>query len=95
MVDRPTDFEDGFYSIENPLVFHFGHVYSPHNNTLYNELVTCLAEEVNTRSEVDNYGENINLDCLHLRCISALLVVSPYEDACVGCHSFNFPFLLQ
>lgn len=55
VIDRPTDFEDGFYSIENPLLFHYGHTNPLHNPVLYNSLLSSLAEEVNTRSEVDKY----------------------------------------
>ncbi|XP_041366573.1 polyribonucleotide 5'-hydroxyl-kinase Clp1-like [Gigantopelta aegis] len=53
VVERPADVEEGF-SQNAPLVFHYGH-YSPADNlTLYNMLVTRLADVINLRCEQSN-----------------------------------------
>lgn len=50
LVERPADVEEGF-SQQAPLVFHFGHKSPGDNITLYNTLVTRLAEVVGLRME--------------------------------------------
>uniref|UniRef100_A0A2R5LJW0 Protein CLP1 homolog n=2 Tax=Ornithodoros turicata TaxID=34597 RepID=A0A2R5LJW0_9ACAR len=50
LVERPADIEEGF-SQQAPLVYHFGHNYPGANATLYNVLVSRMAEVINMRAE--------------------------------------------
>ena len=48
IVERTADVEEGF-SLQAPLVYHFGHRSPSDNLELYNLLITQLAEDVNER----------------------------------------------
>ncbi|XP_077515565.1 protein CLP1 homolog isoform X2 [Amblyomma americanum] len=50
LVERPADVEEGF-SQQAPLVYHYGHNTPGTNATLYNVLVSRLAEVINQRAE--------------------------------------------
>lgn len=50
LVERPASIDEGF-SQEAPLVYHFGHKTPTSNVTLYNMLLTQLANTVNERVE--------------------------------------------
>ncbi|KAL3250133.1 hypothetical protein MRX96_055731 [Rhipicephalus microplus] len=50
LVERPADVEEGF-SQQAPLVYHYGHSTPGTNATLYNVLVSRLAEVINQRAE--------------------------------------------
>ncbi|GLH13385.1 hypothetical protein R5R35_007426 [Gryllus longicercus] len=52
LVERPASVEEGF-SQQAPLVYHFGHKAPNGNLTLYNILVTRLAEEVQERMQAN------------------------------------------
>ena len=51
MVERPASVEEGF-SQNAPLVYHYGHTSPGHNNVLYKELVSRLADVVRERMKV-------------------------------------------
>ena len=57
MVERTADIEEGFVQ-SAPLVFHFGHNTPSMNLTLYNLLISRLADVVNLKSDESNKGEN-------------------------------------
>ncbi|KAJ8313485.1 hypothetical protein KUTeg_008046, partial [Tegillarca granosa] len=50
VVERPADVEEG-YSSAAPLVFHYGHTSPSHNLTLYNLLVSKMADVVVERNQ--------------------------------------------
>lgn len=50
VVERPADVEEG-YSSAAPLVFHYGHTSPSHNLTLYNLLVSKMADVVNMKCD--------------------------------------------
>ncbi|KAG0421179.1 hypothetical protein HPB47_002942, partial [Ixodes persulcatus] len=50
LVERPAEVEEGF-SQQAPLVYHYGHSSPGTNATLYNVLVSRLAEVINLRAE--------------------------------------------
>nr|XP_055033873.1 polyribonucleotide 5'-hydroxyl-kinase Clp1 [Misgurnus anguillicaudatus]XP_055033874.1 polyribonucleotide 5'-hydroxyl-kinase Clp1 [Misgurnus anguillicaudatus] len=51
-IERPADVEEGF-SVQAPLVFHFGSTTPGTNIKLYNKLTSCLAEVFSQRCEVN------------------------------------------
>ncbi|KAG7517482.1 Polyribonucleotide 5' [Solea senegalensis] len=51
-IERPADVEEGF-SVQAPLVYHFGSTTPGTNIKLYNKLTSCLAEVFSQRCEVD------------------------------------------
>lgn len=61
MVERPAVVEESF-SQAAPLVYHYGHVNMSNNSTLYNTLVSRMAEVIhqrmaeNPRSNYNNYN---------------------------------------
>ncbi|XP_022246183.1 polyribonucleotide 5'-hydroxyl-kinase Clp1-like isoform X3 [Limulus polyphemus] len=50
LVERPADVEEGF-SQQAPLVYHYGHKSPGNNITLYNMLVSRIAEVISLRAE--------------------------------------------
>lgn len=50
VVERPADVEEGFTQ-SAPLVFHFGHTTPSKNLTLYNLLVSRIADVVNMKCD--------------------------------------------
>lgn len=59
MVERPAEVEESF-SQAAPLVYQFGHISMSNNSTLYNTLVSRMAEVIHQRME-DNPRSNFNL----------------------------------
>ncbi|XP_064200141.1 polyribonucleotide 5'-hydroxyl-kinase Clp1 isoform X4 [Anguilla rostrata] len=51
-IERPADVEEGF-SVQAPLVYHFGSTTPGTNIKLYNKLTSCLAEVFSQRCEVN------------------------------------------
>ncbi|XP_057707139.1 polyribonucleotide 5'-hydroxyl-kinase Clp1 [Corythoichthys intestinalis] len=51
-IERPADVEEGF-SVQAPLVYHFGSTSPGTNIKLYNKLTSCLAEVFSQRCEVN------------------------------------------
>ncbi|CAB1325459.1 unnamed protein product [Coregonus sp. 'balchen'] len=51
-IERPADVEEG-YSVQAPLVYHFGSTTPGTNIKLYNKLTSCLAEVFSQRCEVN------------------------------------------
>uniref|UniRef100_A0A3B3HBZ5 Polyribonucleotide 5'-hydroxyl-kinase Clp1 n=1 Tax=Oryzias latipes TaxID=8090 RepID=A0A3B3HBZ5_ORYLA len=51
-IERPADVEEGF-SVQAPLVYHFGSTTPGTNIKLYNKLTSCLAEMFSQRCEVN------------------------------------------
>lgn len=57
MVERPASVEEGF--IQNaPLVYHYGHTSPGHNNVLYKELVSRLADVVRERMKASRKADH-------------------------------------
>ncbi|KAL4234900.1 Cleavage polyadenylation factor subunit clp1 [Mactra antiquata] len=50
VVERPSDIEEGF-TLSAPLVFHFGHTSPSKNLTLYNLLVSRMADVINMKCD--------------------------------------------
>jgi len=50
MVERPAEVEESF-SQAAPLVYHFGHTNMSNNTTLYNTLISRMAEVIHQRME--------------------------------------------
>ena len=50
VVERPADIEEGFTQ-SAPLVFHFGHTTPSKNLTLYNLLVSRIADVMNMKCD--------------------------------------------
>lgn len=61
VVERPADVEEGFTQ-SAPLVFHFGHTTPSKNLTLYNLLVSRIADVVNMKCDEFKKGTCIS-DC--------------------------------
>uniref|UniRef100_A0A8C9UDV8 Cleavage factor polyribonucleotide kinase subunit 1 n=1 Tax=Serinus canaria TaxID=9135 RepID=A0A8C9UDV8_SERCA len=51
-IERPADVEEGF-SLQAPLVYHFGSTTPGTNIKLYNKITSCLADVFNQRCEVN------------------------------------------
>jgi len=56
MVERPASVEEGF-SQNAPLVYHYGHNSPGHNNVLYKELVSRLADVVRERMKANRKAD--------------------------------------
>lgn len=52
-VERPSDIEEGNFSLHAPLIYHFGHISPSINLNLYNSLVSRLAEVVQLRGDTN------------------------------------------
>ncbi|XP_014676497.1 PREDICTED: polyribonucleotide 5'-hydroxyl-kinase Clp1-like isoform X2 [Priapulus caudatus] len=52
-VERPADVEEGNFSLQAPLIYHFGHISPSVNINLYNCLVSQLADIVQMRGETN------------------------------------------
>lgn len=50
MVERPAEVEESF-SQAAPLVYHYGHTNMSNNSTLYNTLITRMAEVIHKRMD--------------------------------------------
>lgn len=55
LVERPAAVEEGF-SQQAPLVYHFGHKSAQGNLTLFNTLVSTLAEVISDRMQANLKG---------------------------------------
>lgn len=56
LVERPASVEEGF-SQNSPLVYHYGHTTPGHNNVLYKELVSRLADVVRERMKASRKAD--------------------------------------
>lgn len=59
MVERPAEVEENF-SQAAPLVYQYGHTNMSNNSTLYNTLVSRMAEVIHQRMD-ENPRSNFNL----------------------------------
>lgn len=75
MVERPAEIEESF-SQAAPLVYHYGHISINNNSTLYNTLISRMAEVIHQRMD-DNPRSNVNLtfiSCLLYLILNVTLV---------------------
>lgn len=56
MVERPAKVDEGF-SQQAPLVYHYGHKNMNHNLTLFNTLVSRMAEVIHDRMSTNKKGK--------------------------------------
>ena len=76
IVERTADIEEGF-SLAAPFVYHFGHKTPAENVTLYNSLISQLAEVVNMRCDNNNksahllHCDAILFSCFPIRFVQA------------------------
>lgn len=63
MVERPAEIEESF-SQAAPLVYHYGHTGINNNSTLYNTLISRMAEVIHQRMD-DNPRSNLNLSFIN------------------------------
>lgn len=83
MVERPASPTEGF-SVQAPLVYQYGHVSMQKNPSLYNMLVSRLAEVVQDRMQANKKGKYVPF--LYLRNI--LIHFKPFY--CIWVKSFFF-----
>lgn len=77
MVERPAEVEESF-SQAAPLVYHYGHTNMNNNSTLYNTLVSRMAEVIHQRMD-DNPRSNLHLLILILcQCSQLFLSFRPH-----------------
>lgn len=70
MVERPAVIEESF-SQAAPQVYHYGHANLGNNSTLYNTLVSRMAEVIHQRMD-DNPRSNFHQLFLHLNVLFIL-----------------------
>lgn len=65
LVERPASVDEGF-SLQAPLVYHYGHKNLNQNSTLFTVLVSRMAEVVQDRMAANKKGKDKSLTTLKM-----------------------------